>query len=424
MVVAEQELTRRLGSQSRVSGVEGYKNVRVRDLACASSAEPLNAMAIESNCLNLPCNVEGHSTLTGEAVIGKVPVISIRGKPLIPCKPSKARKLLAKGLAEKCWNKLGMLYLQLNFEPKSRLNKDQQICLAVDTGSKWDGVAVVSKEEILTSGMLVLPSKVAEKLEQRRRMRRARRYRKTPRIAKRFDNRRREEGWIAPSQKAKVDFRIRIVVELCKLYPVNRFAVEDVRFNHYEKRCGKYFSTVEIGKAKFYQHLRTLGDLNLYAGIQTAEWREKLGLPKSSRKSSLTWDSHAVDAIAIGCAETGCKNAHTPDFWVWKRFEYARRQLHRLEPDLGRTRRRYGGSWSIHPFKKGDVALWRSKLVRVGGFMDGGLSLHKYNLKNNRFTQTAKPEECMRLFNQQVFSKLERPQFLPPINGVGFIEVI
>jgi len=415
-----QTLTRRL-TQSRVSGVEGYKNARVRDLALDNSPEPLNGTVARNGGLSLPCNVEGHSTRTGETVIGRVPVVSAQGKPLMPCRSSKARKLLEKGLAEKCWNKLGQFYILLKFEPKSELNRNQQICLAADTGSKWDGVAIVSKKGVLTCGMLVLLSKVAEKLERRRQMRGARRYRKTPRRAKRFDNRCKPDGWIAPSQKAKVDFRVKIVDEMCRLYPVNRFAVEDVRFNHYRKRWGKHFSTVEIGKAKFYRHLREIGELTLYTGVETAELRERFGLPKNPVKKELSWDTHAVDAIAIGCAELGCENPYPPEFWVWKRFEYARRQLHRLEPNKGGIRRRYCGSWSIPPFKKGDVILWHGKLARVGGFMDGRISLHSFGLRNKRFTQNAKTEECTRLFNQQIFYRLEQPQFLPPMNDVGFL---
>ena len=191
MVVLRQQLTRGLGSQSRANGVGDYKNARVRDLALDNSAEPLNATANRKASLSLQCNLEGHETQTGKTVIGGVPVVSASGKSLMPCRPSKARKLLAKGLAEKQWNRLGMFYLRLKFEPKSELNKDQRLCLAVDTGSKWDGVAVLSSSGVLTCGMLVLPSKVAERLQQRREMRRARRYRKTPRRAKRFDNRRR-----------------------------------------------------------------------------------------------------------------------------------------------------------------------------------------------------------------------------------------
>ena len=421
MVASTKELTSRLDFQSRVSGLEGYKNGGMRDLVPPSSAEPLNAMASRKVSLSPPCNDEGHSTQIGKPVIGRVPVVSSSGKPLMPCRPGKARKLLQKGLADKCWNKLGHFYIHLKFQPNSEHNKNQQLCLAVDPGSKWDGVAIVSKESVLTCAMLVLPSKVAEKLKQRREMRRARRYRKTPRRAKQFDNRCIPSGWIAPSQKAKVDFRTKIISELCKLYPISMFAVEDVCFNHWKKQWGKYFSTVEIGKAKLYQHLRKLGSLILYNGVETSNFRKKLGLKKNSVKRELSWDTHAVDAVAIGCAEIGCTHPCPPEFWVWKRFEYARRQLHRLEPEKGGVRRRYGGSWSLAPFKKGDIVQYRGRLFRVGGFMDQRLSLHFFTLRNKRITQDANPNECSRLFNQQIFN---RPQFLPPINGVGLLEVV
>jgi len=57
-------LTSRLG-ESRVGGVEGYKNVWVRDLAHTSSAEPLDAMGGPAASLSLPCNDEGRSTGAG-----------------------------------------------------------------------------------------------------------------------------------------------------------------------------------------------------------------------------------------------------------------------------------------------------------------------------------------------------------------------
>jgi hypothetical protein len=91
-----------------------------------------------------------------------VPIISASGTPLMPCKPSKARKLLARNLAEKCWNRLGQFYLQLKFNPKSP-NQGQHVCLAVDTGSKWDGMAVVTKKKVLTTAELVLPKGIAGK---------------------------------------------------------------------------------------------------------------------------------------------------------------------------------------------------------------------------------------------------------------------
>ena len=135
MVVATQALTSRLG-EGRVSGVVNYKNAWVRDLACASSPEPLNGIATGSGSLSLPRNDEGHSTQAGEPIIGRVPVVSVNGTPLMPCGPSKARKLLERGLAEKHWNKLGQFCLRLKFELKSEPNACQQVCLAEDTGSK------------------------------------------------------------------------------------------------------------------------------------------------------------------------------------------------------------------------------------------------------------------------------------------------
>lgn len=61
--------------------------------------------------------------------MGRVPVVSADGTPLMPCRHEKARKLLERGLAQKCWNKLGQLYLRLRFEPKPNLNQNQQVCL-------------------------------------------------------------------------------------------------------------------------------------------------------------------------------------------------------------------------------------------------------------------------------------------------------
>jgi len=46
---------------------------------------------------------------------------------------------------------------------------------------------------------------------------------------------------------------------------------------------------------------------------------------------------------------------------------------------------------------------------------------HSFGLRNKRLTQNADPNECTKLFNQQIFYKLENPQFFPPINDVGFL---
>ena len=55
----------------------------------------------------------------GEAAIGRIPVISASGKPLMPCKPAKAMKLLKSGKATGRWTRNGTFYIQLKFDPKS-----------------------------------------------------------------------------------------------------------------------------------------------------------------------------------------------------------------------------------------------------------------------------------------------------------------
>jgi len=391
-----------------------YKDVWVHSLAHTSPAEPFNATISTAN-LSSSCNPEGCSTLTGEAAIGRIPVVSASGQPLMPCKPSKARKLMQEGKAIGKWSKLGIFYIQLTFDPASIPNQHQRVVLGLDPGSKFDGIAVVSKKSVLQTGMLELPKGIAKKMEQRRRMRRFRRYRKTRRRPCRFNNRKRKEGWIAPSQKAKVDFRLKIIEELRKLYPITDYIVEDVRFNHYRKRWGKYFSTAEIGKKKLYEKLSDSGILHTIEGHETAKLREEYGLKKVSDKRKRVFSSHAVDALVIAAKIIGLKDFSVPSFFVWKRYQNARRQLHRLEPRKGGVRARYGGSDSLPPFKKNDVVLYRGRLARVGGFMGNRISLHQYDLDNKRFTKYANPKECIRLFNQRIMYEEKRGRSANPL---------
>jgi len=237
-------------------------------------------------------------------------------------------------------------------------------------------------------------------------MRRVRRYRNTRQRPKRFDNRNRD-GFIAPSQKAKVQFRLKVIKELCKLFPVTDFAVEDVRFNHYEKRWGKHFSTVEIGKTLLYTELQKMGTLHNFEGHETKEQREKLGLKKISKKNKRTPEAHATDATALASIVNPVDVNSMHPFYVWKRYQNPRRQLHRFEPDKKGIRRGYGGSDSIHPFKKNDVVIFNGGLARTGGFMRKRISLHNYDLDCKRFTQTAKPEEYCKLFTQRIMFEVE-----------------
>lgn len=285
-------------------------------------------------------------------MITRVPVVGVDGKPLMPTTPRKARLLIKDGLATPRRNKLGLFYIQM-LRPVG--DNIQSMALAVDPGAKYDGVAVASHQQIELKGMVFLPDDVPEKMENRRNLRRARRYRKTPRRPKRFDNRKRKGYWLTPTQRSKVETRLKVVHELCKIYPIQLIITEDVRYNHYRFRDGKYFSTVEIGKTFTYKEYRKLAELKLVEVSDTDTWREKFGLKKQTdRKWEQVPETHANDAVAMLIGITGCKNNSEAPFFVWRRLRYIRRSLHRQNFQKGGVRPRFGGTANGGFFRKGD----------------------------------------------------------------------
>jgi len=282
----------------------------------------------------------------------RVPVVSKDGKPLMPTKPAKARKMIEGGVAKKCWSKTGVFYIQMLIYVGEEV---QDIALAIDPGSKYDGYAVSGGKDVALKTMAVMPQKVHKKVAERRQLRRSRRYRNKRRGKCRFNNRKRKEGWIAPSQLAKVQFRIKIVRDLAKIFPLNFIVVEDVRFNHYKKRWGKYFSTVEIGKTMLYKELEHHGKMIKYQGWQTAEARKYWGIKKSSAKDALIPESHANDALAMLCEIFGNNVDNSCIFTVWRRLEFSRRSLHRQNYQKGGIRQRFGGTTNGYCLHKGDL---------------------------------------------------------------------
>ncbi|MFQ6072411.1 MAG: RRXRR domain-containing protein [Methanosarcinales archaeon] len=228
---------------------------------------------------------------TTTSLLRSVSVVSKEGKPLMPTKASRARKWIKSGKAVKRWSKTGLFYVQLQVEPSDTKLQEvanevsvdlackvgERACerpvLALDPGSSYDGITIATRREVQLQSMLILPKGIAKKLLERRRLRRARRFRKCRRRACRINNRKRSEGWIAPSQKASdlnpfsskkglnlVDFRLKVINLFRDIYPITTYLVEDVRFNHYKKRWGPHhFSTVEIGKTLLYNILASRG---------------------------------------------------------------------------------------------------------------------------------------------------------------------
>lgn len=188
--------------------------------------------------------------------IGKirVPVTNPDGSPAMPTLSSRARRWIEKGKAKPMRTKTGIFYVQLLVEPSGK--EKQDITLLNDPGSRFTGVAVVSKKAILYGCNLELIADEKEnrfasikyRMDKRRELRRGRRHRNCRRRPSRFLNRS-KTGKMAPSIRSRKQLELKVNKELCKIYPVSIFGVEDVAFNHYTKRCkltakavGKNFS--------------------------------------------------------------------------------------------------------------------------------------------------------------------------------------
>jgi len=227
-------------------------------------------------------------------------VLSCFGKPLMPCKSQKARKLICGRVAKPVWNKFGLMGIQMLFPTAENL---QKIVFAIDGGTKFEGVSLIAGKENLLNVMWLLPNKktITYKLEKRRELRRARRWRNCRRREARFDNRIRSSDWVAPSQLVVVNSRLKLIKEFFKCYPISFVGFEDVKFNHRDKRYGKNFSTIEIGKTKIKNYLKSFVGENIiyFKGSETQDIRKKLGLLKVSDKSAQKFSSHCVDSFCM-----------------------------------------------------------------------------------------------------------------------------
>jgi 5-methylcytosine-specific restriction endonuclease McrA len=152
-------------------------------------------------------------------------VLNMRGQPLMPTTPRNARLLVNEGKA-RVVNRCPFL-IQLHYATGET---KQPIKLGVDTGHQKIGFSAKTEQVELISGTLTLHNDVSKKLEERRRYRRARRnrlwYRKP-----RFLNRKKDEGWLAPSTQHRLESHIRLVTNIKSLLPITFTKVEVANFD-------------------------------------------------------------------------------------------------------------------------------------------------------------------------------------------------
>lgn len=154
-------------------------------------------------------------------------VLNKSGRPLMPCKPRRARLLLKDKKAKVV--KKEPFTIQLLYGSSGYV---QDITLGVDAGSKTIGISAVTGKKEVYAAETELRQDIPELLSSRREARRTRRnhlrYRKP-----RFDNRtsRKKKGWLAPSIEHKLSCHIAAVENVHKLLPVKKIIVETASFD-------------------------------------------------------------------------------------------------------------------------------------------------------------------------------------------------
>ena len=154
-------------------------------------------------------------------------VINQNGQPLMPTENhAKVRVLLKQGRAKvinKCPFTIQLLYSSTNYTQKTTLG--------VDSGSKHIGLSATTKDKVLFESDVELRNDIVDLLSSRRELRRSRRNRKLRYRKPRFNNRRRSDGWLAPSVKQKVDTHITMIAKVHKILPISNIVVEVASFD-------------------------------------------------------------------------------------------------------------------------------------------------------------------------------------------------
>lgn len=154
-------------------------------------------------------------------------VLDANKKPLSPCEPSMARRLLDMGKAAVFRRYPFVIILK-----KSVDATPEPIILKIDPGSKVTGFALLQGDAVIFAAELThRGSLIKADLESRKNIRRGRRSRHTRYRKARFLNRKRPKGWLPPSLMHRVLTIDTWVKRFQRYAPIGEIRQELVRFD-------------------------------------------------------------------------------------------------------------------------------------------------------------------------------------------------
>lgn len=154
-------------------------------------------------------------------------VISHTGKALMPTnRHGKVKHLLREGKARVVRRE--PFTIQLLYD---NTEYTQPITLGVDAGSTHVGLSATNESNELFASEVTLRRDIPGLLAARREARSTRRNRKTRYRAPRFDNRRRPDGWLAPSVEQAVQSHLALIRKVHSILPVTKTVIEVAQFD-------------------------------------------------------------------------------------------------------------------------------------------------------------------------------------------------
>lgn len=161
------------------------------------------------------------------SITNHVFVLDSEKNPLLPCKPSVARRLLSNGKAA--------VFRRFPFTIilKKKVGKTEpMLTIKIDPGSKFTGLALLNGEEVIWLAEIEhRGSLISKSLTQRSAKRRNRRNRKTRYRQPGLANNKKPEGWLAPSLLHRVQVTITWINRLMKFAPIKEINMELVKFD-------------------------------------------------------------------------------------------------------------------------------------------------------------------------------------------------
>jgi 5-methylcytosine-specific restriction endonuclease McrA len=230
----------------------------------------------------------------------RVFVLGMDRKPLMPCRPSRAKELLGSGQVA-----VFRRYPFTIIMKRPSGKEAQPTSFKIDPGSKTTGIALVADfkrgKTVLWAGEIEHRGQaVRDGLLARRALRRGRRNRKCRHRAPRFLNRTRKAGWLPPSLESRV---ANVETWLCRtrrFAPVSSISLELVKFDM-QKMENPEISGVEYQQGELAGYevreylLEKWGRRCAYCGIGGVPLQVEHIVPKSRG------GSNRVSNLALSC---------------------------------------------------------------------------------------------------------------------------